>query len=174
MLPDSLEILSLKEIGCQEELPEKQDTLPGNALEKALYVWNKYETACFADDTGVEVDVLGGEPGVYSARYAGPQRDSQDNMSLLLDKLKDHENRDARFKTCIALVTEEGSKTFEGTAEGRITNEPCGSEGFGYDPVFVPTGYRVTFAEMSAAEKNKISHRAKAFEKLVEYLKSQA
>lgn len=170
ILGDQFEILSLKDINCNEELPETQDTLEGNAIQKAKYVTDNYKVDCFADDTGLEVTSLNGEPGVYSARYAGPQRNSDDNMNKLLHELKDKDDRYAQFRTVIALTENGEVKTFEGKVEGRISTEKSGNAGFGYDPIFVPNSYSITFSEMSADEKNKISHRGRAIQKLVEYL----
>lgn len=175
MLGDKIEVMSLADINCHEDIPETSDTLEGNALQKAHYVYDKYGMSCFADDTGLEVDALGGEPGVYSARYAGGEgHDSEANMAKLMDKLGDNDNRKARFRTVIALITGNGEddvKLFEGVAEGNIIREKRGGEGFGYDPIFRPEGYDKTFAELGHEIKNKISHRAKAVQKLVEYLK---
>jgi XTP/dITP diphosphohydrolase len=165
-------VQGLEAIGCHEELPETQPTIPGNSRQKAEYVWEHYRTSCFADDTGLEVEALGGEPGVYSARYAGPQRDSADNIRLLLQRLAGHENRRARFVTVITLVLRGQVHQFEGVAEGTILPEWRGNEGFGYDPVFLPDGHSQTFAEMPLLEKNRISHRGRAMEKLVAFLQS--
>lgn len=175
MLGDKIEVMSLADINCHEDIPETADTLEGNALQKARYVFDKYGMSCFADDTGLEVDALGGEPGVYSARYAGGEgHDSEANMAKLMQKLGDNDNRKARFRTVIALITgsgDAGVKLFEGVAEGDIIREKRGGEGFGYDPIFRPEGYYKTFAELGHEIKNKISHRARAVQKLVEYLK---
>lgn len=171
VMPQGIKILSLADIGCTEELPETGTTLEGNSLQKAAYLFQHYHVACFADDSGLEVDALGGAPGVYSARYAGPQRDSTDNISLLLKNLVDIDNRRARFRTIFALVGYEADPVFfEGTIAGEITTEPMGSQGFGYDPVFKPAGFDVTFAQMSSETKNRVSHRAMAVERLVNYL----
>ncbi len=161
---------NLKDIGCTEELPETQPTIEGNALQKARYVFDHYGIACFADDTGLEVDALNGEPGVYSARYAGEQRSDHDNIQLLLSRLKNDSNRKARFKTVIAWVMEGRVETFEGLVYGTIIDTPRGTNGFGYDPVFVPDGFNKTFAEMELADKNLISHRAIAVKKLTNFL----
>lgn len=167
-----LQILSLADIHSLDELPETRDTLEGNALQKAEYVFTKFKVPCFADDTGLEVPELGGAPGVYSARYAGPQRSSDDNMALLLAKLGGSIDRAAQFRTVIALVGMPGSTMlFEGIVTGHITKDKRGTEGFGYDPIFVPDGDEKTFAEMGLDQKNTISHRARAVEKLVSYLK---
>ncbi|MCG8576320.1 MAG: non-canonical purine NTP diphosphatase [Flavobacteriales bacterium] len=172
LLPSSINVKTLKDIGCEEDIPETADTVEGNALQKANYVMDHYQTNCFADDTALEVDALNGEPGVYSARYAGPQRSAEDNMQLLLSKLEGKENRSARFRTVIALILEGKEYTFEGIVEGKISLEKSGSEGFGYDPIFIPNDYSVSFSEMSMEEKNSISHRGRAVRKLVEFLKN--
>ncbi|UOQ53193.1 non-canonical purine NTP diphosphatase [Hymenobacter cellulosivorans] len=175
MLPASIELVSLRDIGCHEELPETQDTLEGNARQKAEYVWNNYQTSCFADDTGLEVAALNGEPGVYSARYAGPQRSAADNVAKLLHELQGQTNRAAQFRTVVALVLPDGAvHEFAGAVDGIITEQLRGVDGFGYDPVFQPQGHAVTFAEMSLAEKNALSHRARAVEQLVNFLQAQA
>jgi XTP/dITP diphosphohydrolase len=170
IMGSSFSFLSLEEIGCREELPETQDTLEGNALQKARFVFDRYKIPCFADDTGLEVEALNGEPGVYSARYAGPTRDAEANMNLLLKNLEGKSNRNARFRTVIALIDHQGEHLFVGTVEGTIINEKRGTDGFGYDPIFLPKGYSQTFGEMPLSEKNQISHRAKAMEKLCSYL----
>ena len=165
-------IVSLADLSFDEELPETQDTLEGNALQKAQYVFNRLRIPCFADDSGLEVDALGGEPGVYSARYAGIERNSENNMELLLKKLAPFTLRKAKFRTVIALVGyASNAQLFEGVVEGEIIHEKKGSLGFGYDPIFLPKGYSRTFAEMSVEEKNNLSHRAIAVKKLVNYLK---
>ena len=166
----NVEILSLKDIKCFDELPETQDTLEGNAFQKAQYVKDNYGFDCFADDTGLMVEALDGRPGVYSARYAGPDCSSEDNMDLLLKELSEKDNRKAKFSTVIALVTEHDQQSFEGSVEGVILEARIGSEGFGYDPVFKPESYEVSFAEMSTFDKNKISHRGRAVKKFSEYL----
>lgn len=165
-------ILSLKEIGCEEDIPETADTLEGNALMKARFVKEHYGYDCFADDTGLMVDALGGAPGVYSARYAGPGHDSAANMVLLLKNLDGVTERSARFVTVIALILNGQEMTFEGRVEGEILTVPAGTSGFGYDPVFKPTESSVSFAEMSADAKNAISHRGRATAKLMTYLTS--
>ena len=173
LLPAHINLLSLADIGCQEELPETQDTLEGNARQKAEYVRDKYGVACFADDTGLEVSALNGEPGVYSARYAGPQRLAADNTAKLLRELTGTIDRQAAFRTVVALSGWPGqpTRTFAGEVAGHIAPMPCGSGGFGYDPVFVPVeSDGRTFAEMSGAEKNQISHRARAVAALVVHL----
>lgn len=161
----------LSEIGCEEELAENQTTLEGNSLQKAAYVFDHYKVSCFADDTGLEVEALNGEPGVYSARYAGNQRNSDDNMNLLLGNLSNIENKKAQFRTVITLITPHDKKQFEGVLKGTIIKEKRGAGGFGYDPIFVPEGETKTLAEMTMSEKNLLSHRARAVEKLVLYLK---
>ncbi len=170
LLEGKVKLLGLEQIGCNEELPEEQKTLEGNSLQKAEYVCQKYKINCFADDTGLEVIALDGEPGVFSARYAGEERDSVKNMNLLLEKLQDKENRNAQFRTVISLCLDGKVKQFEGIVKGTIIKEFKGDAGFGYDPVFVPEGYDQTFAEMSLAEKNKISHRGIAVRKLADFL----
>ena len=171
MLPETIQILSLEDIGCMEEIPETADTIEGNAVLKANYITNKYGYDCFADDTGLEVAALNGEPGVFSARYAGEQRNSDDNMDKLLDNLSDKNNRKAQFKTVIALNINGKQNLFTGIAKGEITFEKTGTKGFGYDPIFQPIGYKETFAELSLEIKNEISHRGKATQKLINFLK---
>ncbi len=168
----SFQIVSLEELSVTEELPETQDTFEGNALQKALYVYEKTRMPCFADDSGLEVDALDGAPGVYSARYAGPQRNSDDNIDKLLAALTNTHDRTARFRTVIALVGLGDHKLFDGRVDGEITRERTGDQGFGYDPVFKPRGSAVTFAQMSLDDKNKLSHRGQAVAKLVRYLES--
>ena len=164
-------VLSLEEIGCNDDIPETADTLDGNALIKAQWVKQHYGYDCFADDTGLEVDALGGAPGVYSARYAGPGHDSDANVALLLGNMEGMEYRKARFRTVIALIIGNGEPVlFNGIVEGCITHERHGESGFGYDPVFRPEGEMRTFAQMSDGEKNAISHRGRAVKKLAEYL----
>jgi XTP/dITP diphosphohydrolase len=170
LLPEHFVLLTLEEIGCIEELREDQTTLEGNSLQKAEYVFKKFGVPCIADDTGLEVFALDGKPGVYSARYAGPAADSQANIQLLLENMQDIHERQAQFKTVITLVTDKKTKQFEGSVQGHITESPSGKSGFGYDPVFVPKGFEMTFSEMTPKEKNAISHRGKAIEKLVKYL----
>lgn len=171
LLPSHIKLISLEEIGCVEDIPETQDTIEGNAIQKADYIKEHFGLDCFADDTGLEVMALNGAPGVFSARYAGPQRNADDNMNLLLSELHSKNNRSARFKTVIAMHFQGELRTFEGICEGEITHTKSGSDGFGYDPVFKPTGYTKTFAEISLAEKNRIGHRGKAVSKLVAYFK---
>lgn len=166
-------ILSLAEIGCNEDIPETADTLRGNAEQKARFVKERYGYDCFADDTGLLVDALGGAPGVYSARYAGQGHDSAANMALLLKNLGGVTDRKAHFSTVIALTRGNDTLFFEGRVDGVITEMPSGTDGFGYDPIFRPDGFAETFAEMSADRKNAISHRGRATARLVDYLESQ-
>lgn len=172
LLPKNIIILSLDDIGCTEEIPETGKTLEENAQIKADFVTQNYGYPCFADDTGLLVDALEGKPGVYSARYAGEQKSSEDNMNKLLHQLEGKNNRQARFKTIVVLNLPTEKKQFIGIVEGKITNEKHGDNGFGYDPIFKPNGYDKTFAELPLPEKNKISHRGKAMEKLVNHLKN--
>ncbi len=171
MIEPDFRILSLKEIGCDEELPETQTTLEGNSLQKAAYIFGRFHLPCFADDTGLEVEALNGAPGVYSARYAGEQKNSDDNIALLLKNLSGKKNRKARFRTVITLIGLNGVKNFEGVVNGAILDHRRGHGGFGYDPVFLPDGFLKTMAEMTLGEKNLISHRGQAVKKLVDYLK---
>jgi len=171
ILGDDIDLLSLNDIGCHEEIPEEQPTLEGNASQKSFYVYNNYGYDCFADDTGLEIEALNNEPGVYSARYAGEEKNAEANMQKVLEKMAKINNRKARFRTVISLVVGGKEKQFEGIVEGSILHEKRGSDGFGYDPVFLPEGYKQTFAEMDLSTKNKISHRGRAVEKLVKYLK---
>lgn len=177
ILSPEFEIVSLKEIGCHEDIPETGNTLEENALQKARYISERYHISCFADDTGLEVEALGGAPGVHSARYAeGTDHDSEANMTKLLRELEGKENRQARFRTVIALIElwedeTENVHLFEGIVEGHISTERQGTEGFGYDPIFVPEGYEKSFAALGETIKNHISHRARAVKKLAEYLK---
>lgn len=169
-LGGSFELITLEEAGIWEELPETQSTLEGNARQKALHVFERYGIPCFADDTGLEVDALGGDPGVYSARYAGPQRKSDDNITLLLKNLEGKSLRTAQFRSVIWLATQEGEWSFEGIVRGTILDTRRGSGGFGYDPVFLPEATSKTLAEMTMEEKNRISHRGMAVRKLAEFL----
>lgn len=170
-----LNIVRLKEIGCFEELPETRSTLEGNSLQKAEFVFDHYHIPCFADDTGLEVESLNGEPGVFSARYAGDHKSTDDNINLLLKNLQSKSNRKARFRTVIALLaTEDKPVFFEGVVNGHIIGERRGTSGFGYDPVFIPEGHLKTFAEMSLPEKSVMSHRAIAVKKLEQYLRNLA
>lgn len=171
MLGGQFDIKSLTDIGCTEEVPETSPTIEGNALQKARYVYEKYKVNCFSEDTGLEVPALQGEPGVYSARYAGPARDADANMQLLLEKLSEQADRSAHFKTVIALILDGKEYTFEGLCPGLIRTKKSGSGGFGYDPIFEPTGFNCTFAEMSSSDKNAVSHRGKAVKQLVGFLK---
>jgi XTP/dITP diphosphohydrolase len=173
-LGGSIPLKGLRDIGCTTDLPETSDTLEGNARQKARYVWDNYRVNCFADDTGLEVMALHMAPGVFSARYAGDQRNSADNMRLLLENLKNQSDRSARFRTVICIIIEGKEYLFEGTVQGTIRPETSGTEGFGYDPVFEPSGYAITFAEMSVEEKNIISHRGRAIAALRDFLASRA
>ncbi|MCX7550240.1 non-canonical purine NTP diphosphatase [Xanthomarina sp. F2636L] len=170
LIPKHIQLLSLQDIGCTEEVPETQSTIEGNAIQKAEYIKTHYGYDCFADDTGLEVEALNNEPGVYSARYAGEQRDSNDNMELLLKNLENKHNRKAQFKTVIALHLNNKLETFTGVCLGEITTTKHGKQGFGYDPIFKAKGYKKTFAEISLDEKNKIGHRGKAVKQLLEHL----
>jgi len=172
LVPD-YEIISLAELNCFDDIPETAPTLEGNALLKANYIYEKFGCDCFADDTGLEVEALNGEPGVYSARYAGEANDAKANMQKLLQNMTDKTNRKACFRTVIALIIDGKISYFEGRIDGAIANEPKGTTGFGYDPVFIPNGYNQSFAELGTDEKNKISHRALAVKKLVEFLKTK-
>ena len=170
MLSNSIEVLSLKDIGCFEDIEETESTLEGNAKLKADYITKKYGFDCFADDTGLEVETLDGEPGVYSARYAGAKCNTKDNIEKLLRKLENKKNRNARFKTVIALIVENKIHTFEGIVEGEILKNPIGKNGFGYDSIFSPSGYNKSFAELTLNEKNLISHRSLAIKKLINFI----
>ena len=170
LLGEKFKILTLNDINCHEELAETQATLKGNSLQKAAYIYEKYKINCFADDSGLEVDALNGEPGVYSARYAGEHGNHAKNMKKLLKNLQGIENRNAQFRAIITLIFEGKIHQFEGKIRGKIIDEKRGLHGFGYDPIFVPEGYRTTFAEMTLAEKNPISHRGLAVEKLIGFL----
>jgi len=170
LVPNTIQIVSLEEIGCFEDIPETAVTIEGNAILKANYVTEKYGYDCFADDTGLEVKALNGAPGVYSARYAGEQKDANDNMDKLLFKLKDKTNRKANFKTVIALNLKGKQNLFSGIIHGKIIEEKIGTNGFGYDPIFVADGYNKTFAELSMEEKSTISHRGIAVQKLINFL----
>lgn len=166
----NIEVVSLADIHCHDEIPETADTLEGNALQKAQYIQDKFGLDCFADDTGLEVEALGNAPGVYSARYAGPGHDSEANMQKLLQEMEGKTNRKARFRTVIALIIGDKQYCFSGIVNGTITTEKKGENGFGYDPIFIPEGYEQTFAELGDSVKNKISHRAKAVEQLDHFL----
>lgn len=174
MLPKSVTILSLESIGCHEEIPETAPTIEGNAILKANYVTQKYGYDCFADDTGLEVLALDGAPGVYSARYAGEQRNPEDNMNLLLKNLTNKETRAAQFKTVIALNLNGEQHLFTGIAKGEITLEKIGNQGFGYDPIFQPEGFTETFAQLPLELKNEISHRGKATKQLLMHLSNKS
>ncbi|WP_158838497.1 non-canonical purine NTP diphosphatase [Polaribacter sp. L3A8] len=170
MLPDSIQLLSLKDINCFDEIEETETTLQGNAKLKADYITSKFGFNCFADDTGLEVESLDGKPGVYSARFAGEPSNSDNNMQKLLEDLKDKTNRKAQFRTAVALNLNNEQFIFEGTCKGEIFKKKHGEKGFGYDPIFKPEGFEVSFAEMSSEQKNKISHRGIAIDKLVNFL----
>jgi len=170
LLPVHIHVKTLGQIGCHEDIPETAATLEGNAQLKAAYVHTTFKVNCFADDTGLEIEALNNAPGVYSARYAGEQKEANDNMDLVLKNLQGQENRKARFRTVITLILEGKTYHFEGIVEGEICAEKSGQAGFGYDPIFKPLGYTKTFSEMSLDEKNKISHRGIAVRKLIEFL----
>lgn len=172
MLPSTIKVKTLKDIGCFEDIPETATTLEGNASQKAQYVVKNYGMACFADDTGLEIEALNGEPGVLSARYAGEDKSADKNMDLVLEKMKGVNNRKARFRTVISLIIDGEEHFFEGIVNGTIMREKSGTEGFGYDPIFQPDSYDKTFSEMTMEEKNAISHRGRAVKKLVDYLVS--
>lgn len=170
LLPKGFEVLSLEAIGCFEDIPETQPTIEGNALQKARHVHKHYGYSCFADDTGLLIAALNNEPGVFSARYAGPQRNTDDNMNKVLQGLATKSNRNAHFKTVVALILDDKEYTFEGICQGVITKQKRGDKGFGYDPIFQPEGYQETFAEIDLSLKNQISHRGKAVQKLINFL----
>jgi len=172
ILGDTYHIGSLSEAGFNGDIPETQDTLEGNALQKARYIYDLYQTDCFADDTGLEIDALEGAPGVYSARFAGDKVTYKQNRDKVLHLLAGHENRSARFRTVVALIFEDREYLFDGTVTGVITNDERGEGGFGYDSIFLPDGFNDTFAQMPSELKNSISHRGKAMEKLITFLKS--
>lgn len=172
MIEPDFRILSLEDIGCTEELAETRDTLEGNSLQKAAYIYSRFQLPCFADDTGLEVEALNGAPGVFSARYAGEQKNSEDNIALLLKNLNGIQNRKARFRTVITLIGLDGTHTFEGIVNGVILETKRGVAGFGYDPVFQPEGYTKSMAEMTLEEKNQISHRGIAVRGLISFLKA--
>ena len=172
LIPKHIQLVSLKDIGCFEDVPETQNTIEANAIQKAEYIKKHYGFDCFADDTGLEVETLNNEPGVFSARYAGEQRDANDNMNKLLNNLEEKNNRNAQFKTVIALQLNNKQLTFTGICKGEITKTKHGEKGFGYDPIFKPLNYKETFAEMDLELKNKIGHRGKAVSQLVKYLSS--
>lgn len=172
ILGNHIELLSLKDINCETDIPETADTLEGNALLKAQYIYNNFNLNCFADDTGLEIEALNNEPGVYSARYAGEDKSAEANMLKVLDKLKNETNRKAQFRTAVSLILDGKEYLFEGIIKGEIIKEKRGNNGFGYDPVFVPEGYNQTFAELGNEIKNKISHRALAINKLCDFLRN--
>lgn len=172
ILKGEFELLSLNDIGCNEEIPETGTTLESNAAQKSYYIWNKYGINCFADDTGLEISALDNEPGVYSARYAGDEKSSEANTQKVLDKMTEITDRRARFRCVFSLIFDGQERQFEGVVEGVILKERQGEGGFGYDPIFMPDGYSDSFATLSPEEKNQISHRGRAVMKLVDYLKN--
>ncbi|HPF50283.1 MAG TPA: non-canonical purine NTP diphosphatase [Draconibacterium sp.] len=174
ILGNEFHLLSLNDIGCEEEIPEEQETLEGNASQKSYFIYNKYGYNCFADDTGLEIEALNGEPGVYSARYAGEEKSAEANMKKVLDKMAKINDRKARFRTVISLILNGEEQLFDGIVHGIILKEKRGEAGFGYDPIFQPDGFDQSFAEMDLSEKNKISHRGRAVQKLVNCLKELA
>lgn len=174
VLGNAFHLLTLEDIGCREELPETSGTIPGNAMQKARFVWDRYHIPCFADDSGLEVDALDGRPGVDSAYYAGPQRDHDANMDRVLKELASETDRGAQFRSVIALRLPDGEWTFEGIVRGRILERRKGTGGFGYDPLFLPDGFNKTLAEMTMEEKNQISHRGIAVRKLAIFLSTHA
>jgi XTP/dITP diphosphohydrolase len=173
LVPDTIQIISLEDIGCTEDIPETAETIEGNAILKANYITSNYGYNCFADDTGLEVDALNGAPGVYSARYAGEQKDANDNMDKLLSELKDTINRNANFKTVICLNLNGTQQLFTGIIKGTIIDKKIGTNGFGYDPIFIAEGHQKTFAELSLEEKATISHRGIAVAQLIAFLSKQ-
>ncbi|MFA9372366.1 MAG: non-canonical purine NTP diphosphatase [Labilibaculum antarcticum] len=172
LLGEEIELLCLADINCEDEIPEDHETLEENASQKAQYIFDKFKVNCFADDTGLEIEALNNEPGVYSARYAGEEKDAKANMKKVLENLNGVENRKSRFRTVISLIIDGKENQFEGIVEGNILEKERGIDGFGYDPIFEPSGYDISFAEMDMTEKNKISHRGLAVRKLVDYLLS--
>ncbi len=170
LLGEKFQLQTLKEIGCFDEIPETTNTFDGNSLQKAMYVWERFRINCIADDSGLEVDALNGEPGVFSARYAGEHGNHEKNITKLLQNLGGIEHRSAQFRSVITLIINGVANNFEGIIRGKITNERRGSQGFGYDPIFVPDGYDRTFAEMSMEEKNPISHRGLAVAQMIDFL----
>jgi len=172
IIGEKFNILGLKDLNCFDDIPETGNTLEENALQKSRYIFNKFGVNCFADDTGLEIEALDGRPGVFSARYAGEGKDFDDNMNMALGELLGIENRKAKFRTVISLIIDRKEYFFEGCINGIITKEKRGKNGFGYDPIFKPDGYNLTFAEMDSAEKNRISHRGLAMNKLIEFLKN--
>lgn len=173
LLEGTYEIIPLEAIGCHDDIPENHETLEENALQKARYIKEHYGCDCFADDTGLEIEALNGQPGVYSARYAGPAKDSKANMQKVLDNMQNQANRKACFRTIIALILDGQEYLFEGRVDGEILTEQHGSAGFGYDPIFRPEGFKESFAEMDLDTKNSISHRGRAVSKLVDFLKTR-
>lgn len=173
LLEGTYEIIPLEAIGCHDDIPEDHETLEENALQKARYIKEHYGCDCFADDTGLEIEALNGQPGVYSARYAGPAKDSKANMQKVLDNMQNQANRKACFRTIIALILDGQEYLFEGRVDGEILTEQHGSAGFGYDPIFRPEGFKESFAEMNLDTKNSISHRGRAVSKLVDFLKTR-
>jgi XTP/dITP diphosphohydrolase len=172
LLPSEFEVLTLNDIDITEDIPETADTLEGNASQKSHYILQHYAMDCFSDDTGLEIKAINNEPGVYSARYAGPSKNADENMNKVLDKLAGKSDRSAQFRTVISLILEGKEHIFEGIVKGTIISEKRGTDGFGYDPIFVPEGQNKTFAELSLDEKNTMSHRARAFEKMIHFLKN--
>ncbi len=172
LLTDDFQILTLTDINCVDEIPETSETLEGNSLLKAQFVSDNFNLNCFADDTGLEIDALNGRPGVYSARYAGEEKNAEANMNLVLSELKNESNRKALFRTVITLILNDKTHVFDGIIRGEIADEKRGTDGFGYDPIFIPEGQTKTFAEMTLAEKNQQSHRARAFEEMIDFLKN--
>jgi len=172
LLPEEFQLIGLSDLGFSDEIEETGSTLEENALIKVRTIYNSYKKNCFADDSGLEVDALKGKPGVYSARYAGNQKNANDNISRLLEELKEIDDRKARFRTVIALILDGKEYLFEGIAKGKISRSPIGRNGFGYDPIFIPENQKLSFAQLTLLEKNKISHRSLAFHKLLEFLKA--
>lgn len=172
LIGDKFQLRTLNDIGCLDEIPETGHTFRDNASQKSHYIWDRFQIDCFSDDSGLEIDALNGEPGVYSAHYSG-SRDAEENLQLVLSKMAGVSHRSARFKCIISIILDGKEHFFEGTVEGEITTNRSGSDGFGYDPIFKPQGYNVSFAEMSAEQKNEISHRARAVEQLVAFLNQQ-
>lgn len=174
LLPESIELITLNDIDIKEDIPETSPTIEGNAKQKADYITKHFQMDCFADDTGLEIEALNGEPGVFSARYAGEERSDEANMQLVLNKLSEQDNRSARFKTVIALNVKGEQILFEGIVNGTIRTEKTGTNGFGYDPIFEPENCGKTFGEMNTDEKNRYSHRARAFQKMIAYFEHSA
>ncbi len=170
LLPANIRLLGLQEIGCFEDIPETADDLTGNAIQKAMFVWERFQINCFADDTGLEVHALNGAPGVFSARYAGPEKDNEANCAKLLQELSKHEDRKAQFRTVVCLILKGRQYLFEGVIKGKILLSARGNHGFGYDPLFQPEQSNQSFAEMSVHDKNQCSHRSRAINKLVDFL----